>query len=139
LFSKRPHGIFDPKETFTIVKTPLPTQSDLKDGQFLVKIFYLSLDPAMRGWMNNIRSYIRPVEINDVMRGQNVGEVVLSKNPKFKVGDKVLGTLGWQEYALTDGKDVQKITSLPGASLRDYLGIFGTTGMTAYFGLLDSK
>ncbi|PKK76900.1 NADP-dependent leukotriene B4 12-hydroxydehydrogenase [Rhizophagus irregularis] len=139
LFSKRPFGVFDPKETFTIVKNPIPTLADLKDGQLLVKAYYLSLDPAMRGWMNSTRSYIRPVEINEIMRGQIVGEVVLSKNPKFKVGDKVQGFLGWQEYALTNGQDIEKITPPPGASLRDYVGIFGGTGMTAYFGLLDGK
>ncbi|CAI2177183.1 1879_t:CDS:2 [Funneliformis geosporum] len=94
---------------------------------------------AMRGWMNNTRSYMKPLEINEIMRSNAIGEVVLSKHPKFKVGDIVHGFLGWQKYALTHGKDIKKITPPPGAFLHDFLGIFGSTGLTAYFGLLDSK
>ncbi|CAG8479208.1 17671_t:CDS:2 [Funneliformis caledonium] len=101
-FVKRPApGYFDPKETFAILKSPLPTQNELKDDQ--------------------------------IMRSNAIGEVVLSKNPKFKVGDMVQAFLGWQKYGLTDGNPP------PGAVLHDYLGIFGETGLTAYFGLLESK
>ncbi|RIB12052.1 zinc-binding dehydrogenase [Gigaspora rosea] len=144
LFVKRPHGLFEPSETFKIVKEPVPSQNDLSNGQLLVKNFYLSLDPAMRGMMNDVRSYTPPLAINELMRGNTVGgnvfitsqEIILSKNSNFKVGDKVTGSFGWQEYAVSDGKDVIKIVPPPKASLRDYLGLFGITGLTAYFGLL---
>ncbi|CAG8654692.1 15373_t:CDS:10, partial [Dentiscutata heterogama] len=139
LFVKRPSGLFDPSETFKIVKEPVPSQNDLSTGQILVKNYYLSLDPAMRGIMNDARSYTPPLAINELMRGNTVGEVVISKNSKFKVGDKVEGFLGWQKYAVSDGKNVTKIDPPPKASLRDYLGLFGITGLTAYFGLLYGK
>ncbi|RHZ47769.1 hypothetical protein Glove_567g25 [Diversispora epigaea] len=139
LFVKRPSGAFDVNETFKIIKSPIPKENDLKNGQILVKIYYLSLDPAMRGWMNETKSYIPPIAINDVMRGHTIGEVIISKNPKFKIHDKVSGLLGWQEYAVSNGKGVEKIDFLPGTSLIDYISTLGYTGLTAYFGLLDSK
>jgi NADPH-dependent curcumin reductase CurA len=105
-------------------------------GEVLVKIFYISLDPAMRGWMNEGRSYIEPVKIGDVMRAGAVGRVVASQNPSFKAGDYVFGVLGVQEYAMTDGKGLTKIDPNI-APLPVYLGALGITGLTAYFGLLE--
>ncbi|CAG8517813.1 11378_t:CDS:10 [Acaulospora morrowiae] len=139
LFVKRPIGLFNPRETFKIVKTPIPTREDLKNEEILVKIRYLSLDPAMRPWMNDTRSYMKPLGINDIMRGNAIGEVIISKNPQFKVGDIVLSAFGWQKYAVSNGKDVVKINPFPGVSISDYLGVLGLTGLTAYFGLFDSK
>jgi NADPH-dependent curcumin reductase CurA len=106
------------------------------DGQLLVKIQYISLDPAMRGWMNDAKSYIPPVGIGEVMRAGGVGRVVASKHPKFAVGDHVVGVFGVQEYALSDGKGVNKVDPKL-APLPVYLGTLGMPGMTAYFGLLD--
>ncbi|KAG9305965.1 hypothetical protein G9A89_016618 [Geosiphon pyriformis] len=137
LFVKRPRGAFDPQETFKIVKVPIPTFDELKEGEFLIRSYWLSLDPAMRTWMNNVRSYIPPLAINEIMRGQAVGGVVFSKNPNFKVGDKVQHFGGWSEYVLSNGKDVNKIKAPKWAHLRDFLGVLGMTGMTAYFGLLE--
>ncbi|MCB0847271.1 MAG: NADP-dependent oxidoreductase, partial [Bacteroidetes bacterium] len=105
-------------------------------GEMLVKIIYVSLDPAMRGWMNDAKSYIPPVQIGAVMRAGTIGQVVSSDLEKFSPGDFVVGNMGVQQYALSDGKGVMKIQ--PGlAPLTAYLGVLGMTGITAYFGLLD--
>ncbi len=106
------------------------------DGEVLVKSAYVSLDPAMRGWMNDARSYIPPVGIGDVMRAFAVGEVIASKDPDVPVGSHVGGLLGVQEYSIANGKGVFKVDpSL--APLPVYLGTLGMPGVTAYFGLLD--
>jgi NADPH-dependent curcumin reductase len=105
-------------------------------GQLLVRNLYLSLDPAMRGWMREGRSYIPPVGIGEVMRAGAVGVVVAGETAKFSVGDHVSGMFGVQEYALSDGKGV--VAADPSlAPLPTYLGTLGMPGMTAYFGLLD--
>lgn len=106
------------------------------DGEFLMKILYLSLDPAMRGWMNEGKSYIPPVGIGEVMRAGAVGRVIASKHPKFAVGEHVSGSLGVQEYAVSDGRGITKVDPKL-APLPVYLGTLGMPGMTAYFGLLD--
>ena len=106
------------------------------DGEVLVKILYISLDPAMRGWCNEGRSYIPPVGIGDVMRALAAGEVIASKHPDFAAGDHVTGLLGVQEYAVANGAALVKVdTAL--APLPVYLSTLGMPGMTAYFGLLD--
>ena len=107
-----------------------------KDGEILVKVQYLSLDPAMRGWMNEGKSYIRPVAIGEVMRAGAAGIVVASKHPKFKEGDVVTGGFGVQEYAISDGKGVHTVDTRL-VPLTTYLGTLGMPGMTAYFGLLE--
>jgi NADPH-dependent curcumin reductase CurA len=105
-------------------------------GELLVKILYISLDPAMRGWMNEGKSYIAPVEIGAVMRAGGLGRVTASKNPKFAVGDYVYGAFGVQEFAISNGNGVTKINA-GGVALPVFLGTLGMPGMTAYFGLLD--
>jgi NADPH-dependent curcumin reductase CurA len=106
-------------------------------GQFVVAVSHVSVDPAMRGWMNARPSYVPPVEIGAVMRAGAVGRVTASEHPGFAVGDDVYGVFGVQEYAVSDGRGVIKIdTSLAGPSV--YLGALGMTGLTAYFGLLDT-
>ena len=106
------------------------------DGQILVRNHYISLDPAMRGWMNDARSYIPPIGLGDVMRAGAVGEVVASRHPDWKEGDHAAGVFGMQDYALVDAKAAQKVdTAL--APLPLYLSALGMPGMTAYFGLLD--
>jgi len=106
------------------------------DGEFLVKILYISLDPAMRGWMNEGRSYIPPVAIGEVMRAGAAGRVIRSKNPAFAPGDYVYGAFGVQEYAISNGKGITKVDTQV-APLPVFLGTLGPPGMTAYFGLLD--
>ncbi len=128
----RPVGL--PKRSdWNYVKEPVRQPGD---NEVLVKTLYLSLDPAMRGWMNEGRSYIPPVEIGAVMRAGGVGQVIASRHPGFKEGDEVYGTLGIQEYATLDGKTLTKVDSKL-APLPVYLGTLGMPGMTAYFGLLE--
>jgi NADPH-dependent curcumin reductase len=107
------------------------------EGEILVKILYISLDPAMRGWMNEGRkSYVPPIEIGEVMRALALGRVIASKNPKFSVGDHVYGVLGVQEFAISNGHGISKVNA--GAiPLPVFLGTLGMPGMTAYFGLLE--
>jgi NADPH-dependent curcumin reductase len=113
---------------------------DINDGEVLVKTLYLSLDPAMRGWMNDGKSYIRPVAIDEVMRAGGIGKVITSKSPKFAVGDYVSGLLGVQQY-WAGGADDKTATlhkvDPKAAPLPRYLNALGMPGMTAYFGLLD--
>jgi NADPH-dependent curcumin reductase CurA len=106
------------------------------DGQLLVKVLQISLDPAMRGWMNEGRSYIPPVGIGEVMRAGGVGKVIASKNPNFAVGDHVSGGFRVQEYCVSDGKGVAKIDLRLG-TLPQWLNGLGMPGMTGYFGLLE--
>jgi NADPH-dependent curcumin reductase CurA len=128
----RPQGMVG-REHFDYVEEPLP---ELADGQVLVKTAYISLDPAMRGWMSEGRSYIPPVEIGEVMRAGTVGTVVESKGHKLAVGDHVSGWLGVQEYAVCDENAVFKVDAGE-IGLPTYLGALGMPGVTAYFGLLD--
>ncbi|MBV8368725.1 MAG: NADP-dependent oxidoreductase [Candidatus Eremiobacteraeota bacterium] len=106
------------------------------DGQVLVETQYLSLDPAMRGWMNEGRSYVPPVGIGEVMRAFGAGRVVTSRHPDFAPGDYVTGALGMQEYAVLDGKALTKVDT-NAAPLTTWCSALGMTGLTAYFGLLD--
>ncbi len=128
----RPVGLPKPSD-WDYVESTLPATAD---GQILVKVLYISLDPAMRGWMNEGKSYIPPVKIGEVMRAGAVGEVIESRNPKFKAGDHVSGSFGVQAYALSDSKDLHKIDPKL-ASLPKHLNVLGMPGMTAYFGLLE--
>ena len=109
---------------------------DISPGDVLVAVQYLSLDPAMRGWMNEGKSYIPPVKLGDVMRAGGVGRVVASKDENFAVGDNVVGMLNVQQFAKLQGKELTKVDARV-APLPRYLGALGMTGMTAYFGLLD--
>jgi len=110
---------------------------DPADGEVVIRNLYISLDPAMRGWMNESKaSYIPPVELGEVMRAIAVGQVVASKNPQFAVGDHVNGLLGMQEYAYSNGQGLTKIDPKL-APLPLYLSTLGMPGLTAYFGLLD--
>ncbi|MFE3502228.1 NADP-dependent oxidoreductase [Kitasatospora sp. NPDC059146] len=106
------------------------------DGEFLGRARYVSLDPAMRGWLDDRPSYLPPVGLGEVMRAGAVAEVVASNHPKFRVGDHVVGSFGVQDYAVSDGKGVVKVDPAL-APLSTYLGALGMPGMTAYFGLLE--
>jgi NADPH-dependent curcumin reductase CurA len=128
----RPQGMVG-REHFDYVEEPVP---ELKDGELLVKVLYISLDPAMRGWMAEGRSYIPPVEIGEVMRAGTVGRVVESRGQKLAVGDHVSGWLGVQEYAVCDENAVFKV-STDAVGLATHLGALGMPGVTAYFGLLE--
>src|SRR5690349_20689290 len=128
----RPVGL--PKRSdFNYTEEPV---QDPGPGQLLVKVLYVSLDPAMRGWMNEGRSYVPPVGIGEVMRALGVGRVLESKHPGFAAGDHVSGIFGMQEYALSDGKGVTRVDPAF-APLPAFLHVLGMPALTAYFGLLD--
>jgi NADPH:quinone reductase len=132
LLAARPVGF--PKESdFNLVESPVPTAGE---GQILVRSIYLSVDPYMRGRMNDVKSYAAPVPIGGVMGGGVVGRVAQSKNPAFKEGDIVEGMFGWQDYAVSDGQGVRKIDPAI-APISTALGVLGMPGLTAYFGLLE--
>jgi NADPH-dependent curcumin reductase CurA len=128
----RPSGL--PKQSdWELRSEPVPEPGD---GEFVAELTHISLDPAMRGWMNDGQSYIEPVGLGDVMRAGAVGRVTASNHSGFKVGDHVSGAFGVQEFATSNGAGVIKIdTSL--APAETYLGALGVPGLTAYFGLLD--
>jgi len=121
------------REDFTSTEEPVVEPGA---GQFLVKVKYISLDPAMRGWMNEGRSYARPVGIGDVMRAYAAGQVMSSQHPGFGEGEYVLGLFGVQQYALSDGQGIFKVDPSQ-APLPVHLGALGMPGLTAYFGLLE--
>jgi NADPH-dependent curcumin reductase CurA len=128
----RPVGM--PKQSdFKLVETPVPSPNA---GEMVVKSLYISVDPYMRGRMNDAKSYAAPVEIGGVMVGGVVGEVIESNNAKFKAGDIVQGEFGWQEYALSNGQGVRKVDPSI-APISTAIGILGMPGLTAYFGLLE--
>jgi NADPH-dependent curcumin reductase len=132
LLAKRPVG--EPtRDDFDVRETDVPTPGD---DEVLVQVLQISLDPAMRGWMNDTPSYVPPVGLGEVMRAGTTGVVVHSHSDKFAPGDYVLGTLGVQEYAVATDRALSKV-SLDVAPLETYLGGLGMPGLTAYFGLTE--
>jgi NADPH-dependent curcumin reductase CurA len=133
LLAARPHG--EPQHSdWQLLETPVES---IKDQQIAIKIEYVSLDPAMRGWINEGRSYVDPVEIDSVMRAIVVGQVTESTDSDFAVGDYVCGMGGVQQYYVGSAKGFSKVDPAI-APLERYLGVLGMPGMTAYFGLLDT-
>jgi len=129
----RPTGIPQP-DNFEIATAPLP---DIADRQFLVRNEYLSVEPAMRGWVSAVANYSTPVGIGEVMRAFSAGTVVASRHPNYRDGDAVMGMLGWQEYAVSDGSTITRKVKERDLPLSLSLGVLGLNGVTAYFGLLD--
>jgi len=129
----RPSGI-PQAEHFEIVEVPVPEPSS---GQVLVRNIYLSVDPAMRGWVSAAANYSEPVALGAVMRSLAVGRVEESRHPDFQPGEYVTGLFGWQEYALMDGTAIQRKVDGSGLPISTCLGVLGLNGMTAYFALLD--
>ena len=121
-------------DNFLLVETPVP---ELADGQVLVRHHWLSLDPYMRGRMNEGKSYAQPQPLGEVMIGGTAGEVVASRNPQFAVGDKVVGMGGWQEYAIVsaDQRGVLQKVDTSRVPLSAYLGPVGMPGVTGWYGL----
>ncbi len=132
LLANRPQGEVTP-DNFRIVDAPV---GEPGEGEVLVRNEWLSLDPYMRGRMNDVKSYVPPVAIGEVMVGQTVGEVVASKHSRFHAGDKVLASCGWQLYGVVKGDDLQPVDTrrVPASC---YLGVLGMPGITAWFGLFD--
>lgn len=136
LLKERPVGMVGP-EHFELVESPLP-EIDLARGQVLIKTLMLGFDPAMRGWLADEPSYLPPVALGDPMRASGVGQVVESSNDNLPVGSLVQGLLNWQEFSVGDPEGLIPPTPLPdGTPPNLALSVFGTTSLTAYFGLLD--
>ena len=129
----RPSGI-PQAEHFEIVATPAPEPAD---GEVLVRNIFLSVDPAMRGWVNAAASYAEPVPLGGVMRAGAVGRVEVSRHPDFGPGDHVAGMFGWQDYVALPGKSIQRKIMETDLPVSTALGVLGLNGLTAYFGLLD--
>jgi NADPH-dependent curcumin reductase len=128
----RPTGLPTPDD-WQLVDVPVESPAG---GRFLVRVEYLSIDPAMRSWMNAGRSYVPPVEVGEVMRAAGIGKVVESRHRDFPVGEQVYGVFGVQRYAVSDGSEVTRVdTTLAPAPV--HLSALGISGLTAYFGLLD--
>ena len=130
LLASRPEGAASPAN-FHLVTSPLPA---LAANQVRVRNHFMSLDPYMRGRMNNTKSYTAPQSLNQVMGGGTVGVVTESRNPGFTVGDSVLGGFGWQEYGTSDGSDLRKLDTAR-VPIQAYLGVAGMPGVTAWYGL----
>ena len=133
LLKTRPEGI-PQSENFEIVTTPVPP---LQDGEFLVRNDYLSVEPAMRGWVSAVANYSTPVGLGEVMRAFTAGTIVASRNSNFAEGDAVTGLLGWQHYAKSNGTNISRKITEKDLSLSLSLGVLGINGLTAYFGLLE--
>lgn len=120
-------------EDFAVVEGPVGVPGS---GEVLVRNVWLSIDPAMRGWISEARNYAEPVPLGAVMRGFTVGEIVDSYHPDYRVGEIVAGALGWQEWAVSDGHGLRRVDPAL-APISTALGVLGHTGMTAYVGLLE--
>ncbi len=118
---------------FAWVEEPVPA---LQEGEVLVRNIYLSIDPTNRGWLNETRTYLPSLALGSVVRGTTLGVVEASANDRFKPGERVMGLLGWQLYAISDGRGLTPVPDL-GVPLTAHLGLFGHIGLTAYFGLLE--
>ena len=130
--ARRPRGMVT-RQDFSFEDGPVPEPGA---GEFRVRVEYVSLDPAMRGWMNEGRSYVPPIKIGELMRGYAAGTVEKSNNPAFKPGDAVQGLFGVQRYAVSNGERVVKVDTGK-APLQRWIGGLGMPGWTAYFGLLE--
>ena len=134
LLAARPHGLVVDSDLTVDDGAPVPEPAD---GQALVAVRHLSIDPTIRTWMDDAPGYLPPIGIGDVVRSGGIGEVVASRTDTLAVGDTVFGMLGWQEYALVDGADGAVTVVPPGIDPAVVLGVLGVTGMTAYFGITD--
>jgi NADPH-dependent curcumin reductase CurA len=130
VLESRPTGNVEPGN-FKLVEAAIPTPGP---GQVLVRHHYLSLDPYMRGRLNDSKSYAKPQEVGAVMGGGTVGEIAASNNSRFKIGDKVVGMGGWQLYSLTDGAGLN-VVDASRIPIQAYLGPVGMPGVTAWYGL----
>ncbi len=132
ILKKRPVGLPD-EDTWQLITEDIPSAGE---GEVVIKNHYISLDPAMRGWINDVKSYIPPVQIDEVMRAGSIGVVIDSKHDEYKEGDILTGWGGVQQYYTTKGEGHYKVdtTHVP---MTKYIAALGMPGMTAYFGILD--
>lgn len=144
IYANTPSSAINPSlenGTFKLNTVALPNKNEkLPLDKILVRVHYLSLDPAMRQWLTAKRSYIAPVERGSVMRGQSIAQVIAvgaDLKSQYAAGDWVVAYSGWQEYALLGVKEAEKVTVPPGARPTDAMSVLGMTGLTAYFGMLE--
>ena len=133
LLAARPEGELKHSD-FELVEAPVP---EAGEGEVLVEARYLAVEPAMKGWMEARVDYVAPMEIGEVMRGNVLGSVVASRNKAYPEGSLVMGMLGWQRYAVCDGKSVPLQEVPDGLDPAAAMNVLGITGLTAYFGMLD--
>ncbi|KAK4032979.1 hypothetical protein C8A01DRAFT_40565 [Parachaetomium inaequale] len=138
--AERPTGEIVPGKTFRQRQVAAPTEADLRDGQLLLECLYVSFDPAMRGWLDDRRSYVPPVQIGEVMRALTVSRVLASRSAKARAGDVVTAPMGIREVGVVAEDQVEPAPAAlqqagGGGKVTDMLGVFGLTGMTAYFGM----
>lgn len=133
VLASRPVGI-PQAEHFALTSAPL---RELREGELLVRNEFLSVDPAMRGWVNAAANYADPVAVGEVMRSFSAGRVIASRHPRYVEGDAVMGMLGWQEYAITDGRPIRRKVVEGDLPLSLSLGVLGLNGVTAYFALTE--
>lgn len=132
----RPKPNIVPGTTFEPKVTPAPTAEELQDGQILVEVLYLSIDPAMRGWLNDERSYLPPVQIGQVMRGATVARVLASKSSQAAVGDVVSALAGWTQYAILKEGQFEPTSQFPGLKdPKDIHSLLGLSPITAWVGM----
>ncbi len=133
ILAKRPSGLVD-DETVRMESEPAPAPAD---GEALVKVRYLSIDPTIRTWMDDVPSYLPPIQIGEVVRSGGVGEVVESRTDAYQAGQLVFGMTGWQDYVIADAGEKSMQVLPEGVPPGIAIGILGVTGMTAYFGITD--
>ena len=133
VLAQRPSGLVD-ETTLRLESEQLP---ELQDGEALVKVRYLSIDPTIRTWMDDAPGYLPPIGIDEVIRGGGIGEVVESRNDAYPVGRLVFGITGWQEYVIADSGERAMQLIPEGVPPTTALGILGLTGVTAYFGMRE--
>src|ERR1035437_5880331 len=134
LLAQRPIGMIDVATT-SLVEAPIPVCGP---GEALIKVGTLSIDPTIRGWMNDAPGYLPPIGVGEVIRSSGVGETVESQSPYYKVGDKVFGFTNWPEWVIAN--DENKLSVLPtgmGLDLATVMNVIGVTGVTAFFGLTE--
>src|ERR1700730_10363966 len=134
----RPKGLLAPGD-LQLAEAPVP---ELKDGQALARVKYLSSDPTTPGWMADVPQYMPPVAIGEVMRSVGFAEIIESRHAKFKKGDRIVGLTGFQDYVILDGSEkrsFQKIPKIPFVSDTAFLGVLGVNGATAFFGMEIAK
>lgn len=134
ILKKRPEGLV--KDTdFELVSEEL---REIHEGEILIKNEYLSFDPTQRMWLTDLPGYLPPVQINELVRAGGIGRVIESKNPKYKQGDLVFGMVGWQTHLITDAKEEDRFRPIPELlPIPTLLNVLGTTGITAYYGLVE--
>ncbi|CAN5893067.1 NADP-dependent oxidoreductase [soil metagenome] len=133
VLASRPSGMVDD----SVVRTDTVAVAEPGPGEAVVRVRYLSIDPTIRTWMDDAPGYLPPIEIDAVIRSGGIGEVVASNSDRYAVGDTVFGMLGWQDHAVIGSDDARAQVVPEGIDATAALSVFGTTGMTAYFGLLD--